>query len=193
MSPQSNFREGMSNTLLLDSFFIKEDQKLIEKLRMLRQVKETKEELSNVSGITNDAVLQKLVDLNVRPETFASITLVPLVEMAWADGSIDEDEKKAVLTAVKRMGFPEGSTNHDLVARWVVNRPAPEMLDAWIHYVQGLCENLTTQEIQVLKKDLVEHTRQIARASGGFLGLGNKISKAEKEMLTKLESAFEKK
>ena len=48
---------------LESAFFLKEDQKLIAKLREMRKLEETKQNLSEVSGIKNDRILQKLVDL----------------------------------------------------------------------------------------------------------------------------------
>jgi hypothetical protein len=177
---------------LEDMFFLKEDQKLIDKLRAMRKLKETKEELSKVSGIKNEAILQKLVDLAIRPETLASLSLVPLVEVAWADGAVDEDEKKAVLAAAERMDFPKGSTEYDLLLQWMTHRPQSQLLEAWMHFIEGLCEQLSKEEIKTLKDDLLGHTRAVAEASGGFLGLGNRISSAEASVLAKLETAFTK-
>jgi|WetSurMetagenome_2_1015567.scaffolds.fasta_scaffold00368_8 hypothetical protein len=177
---------------LLDSFFIKEDQKLIEKLRDMRKLAETKEELAKVSGIKNDAVLSRLVEMNVRPEALASLSLIPLVEVAWADGAIDENEKKAVLAATERMGFGTPGADYEIVRQWLNHRPDPAMLEAWSHYINGLCEKLSPEEKKSLKDEIVGHARSVAEASGGFLGLGNKISKAEDDMLKKLEAPFEK-
>jgi DnaJ-domain-containing protein 1 len=175
---------------LEDAFFFKEDQKLIARLTEMRKLKETKEELAKVSGITNDAVLQKLVDLNVRPETLASLSLVPLIEVAWADGEVDEDEKRVVMAAAEEMGFTKKSIDYALLAEWLQHKPPANLLEAWIHYIKGLCEKLTASEKKVLQERFIGHTRSVATASGGFLGLGNKISAAETAMLTKLDSAF---
>jgi hypothetical protein len=41
-----------------------------------------------------------------------------------------------------------------------------------------------------MKSTLLERARSVARASGGTLGLGSKVSKAEAAMLSQLESAF---
>jgi hypothetical protein len=189
MADTFSHSESLSRDLE-NMFFLKEDQKLIEKLRLMKQLKETKEELSRISGIKNDAVLQRLLDLDVRPETLASLALVPLVEVAWADGSVDANEKKAVLAAVEKMGFAKGSTDYDLVMQWMSHRPDAALLSAWMHYIEGLCEQLSITERVELKTDLVGHIRDVAMASGGFLGLGEKISKPEADMLAKLESAF---
>lgn len=176
------------------SFFIQEDQKLIEKLQKLRRVKETKETLAAISGITNDAVLQKLLDLDIRPETLTSICLAPLVEVAWADGSVDSQEQEAILAAASNLGFTQGSDNYDIVKQWFTHKPSSDLLTAWIHYIEGICEKLNATEKEALKDSIMQHARNVANASGGFLnlGIGNKISKQEQEMLNKLESAFSK-
>jgi hypothetical protein len=41
-----------------------------------------------------------------------------------------------------------------------------------------------------LKIQIMQRTRAVAEAAGGLLGLGSKISPAEKEQLTRLEAAF---
>jgi hypothetical protein len=177
---------------LEEAFFTSQDQKLIENLRKMRQMKETKEALANVSGIRNDAVLDKLVSLNVRPETLASFCIVPLVNVAWADGHIDEKEKQTVLSAAEKMGYARGGVDYDLIKLWMTRKPSEDLLTAWTHYIEGLCENLTDEEKKLLKADIMGHAKAIAEASGGFLGMGigDTISKSEKEMLSKLESAF---
>jgi hypothetical protein len=177
---------------LEDAFFSSQDQKLIEELRALRKMKETRESLSRISGIKNEAVLDKLVSLNVRPETLASLCVVPLIEVAWADGTIDEKERKAILSAAEKTGFKQGEIDHDLIKQWMTHKPPSEMLTAWIHYIQGLCEQLTSEEKKSLQAEIIGHAKTIAEASGGFLGMGigNTISKAEKDMLMKLDSAF---
>jgi hypothetical protein len=182
--------DGKMAEKLDDLFFLKEDQKLIDQLKAMKKLKETKEELKKVSGIENEHILDKLVELNVRPETLATLSLVPLIEVAWADGSLDESEKKAVLSSADKMGFSKDSGDYQILQQWMTHKPTKDLLDAWIHYIKGLCEQLSKDETQELKNELIGHARSIASASGGLFGIGNKISKAESAMLETLEKAF---
>jgi uncharacterized tellurite resistance protein B-like protein len=177
---------------LEDEFFSQKDKKLVEKLQQLREMKETKESLSSISGIRNDAILQKLVELNVRPEELTALCLVPLVEVAWADGVVDDHERKAILSAAQKMGMKKGSLEFDLLKQWMTRKPDTDVLAAWVHYTRGLSEQLSEEERQLLKSEIMEHARSIADASGGILGLGigNRISKGEEEVLKKVETAF---
>jgi Glu-tRNA(Gln) amidotransferase subunit E-like FAD-binding protein len=178
---------------LEEAFFAQRDSVLIENLKQMRRMEQSKEALSRVSDIRNDAVLQKLVELEVRPETLASLTVVPLVEVAWADGKIDQVEKEAVQKAVHQVLPKDATIDLELVERWLESKPPNELLTAWIHYIEGLCEELGDEERAALKKELIGQAQSVASASGGFLGLTSKVSPQERAMLDKMSSAFDKK
>jgi hypothetical protein len=176
---------------LEDAFFSKQDAKLIEQLRLMEKMKESKEALRKVSGIKSDEVLEKLVAMNVRPETLVSLGQVPLIEIAWADGAVDEKESAAMLKALEDAGFEKGSINYTVIESWMKHKPPQQLLTAWVHYTRGLCESLTVEEKDRFREKIIDRAMQIAEASGGFLGLGNKISKAEQKVIDTLKTAFE--
>lgn len=177
---------------LEDAFFHKQDKQLLEKMRELKNMEETKKTLSEVSGIHDDHILHKLLDLKIRPEMVAALSIVPLVEVAWADGSLDEKEIAAVVQGAEDAGISKGSPSFALLLRWLEDKPGPEMLEAWTFYIKGMCEKLDAKERAELKGELLGRAKAVAEAAGGFLGLTSKISKQEKEMLKKLEDAFGK-
>jgi hypothetical protein len=185
MGTLSGFRRDLE-----DAFFLKEDKRLMDRLQALNKLEETKESLSKVSGIRDDKVLQKLIDLDVQPNIVASLAAIPLVEVAWADGKVDEKERRAVLAAAESEGIRRGEIEFELLDAWLARKPEPRLQDAWKHYVEGLCAVLTLEERTALKRELLEHARSIAQASGGFLGLGSRISQSEAAMLRTLEEAF---
>jgi hypothetical protein len=55
--------------------------------------------------------------------------------------------------------------------------------------VRGLSERMSPQELASLKAGLIERAKAVARASGGFLGVGA-VSAAEQDVVDRLESAF---
>jgi hypothetical protein len=174
---------------LEDAFFLQQDRALIERLAELRKMAESKEVLAKVSGITNQEILERLVAMNVRPETLTALALVPLIEVVWADGEVDDDERRAVLEQAASQRIAPGSSEYELLERWLSHRPEDDLMRAWQHYAQGLCEHLSSSQRDVLRRELSRGLRKAAEASGGFLGLG-KISSREKEVLERIESAF---
>lgn len=174
---------------LEEAFFLAQDRTLIERRAELRKLAESKEVLAKVSGITNEAILECLVKLNVRPETLAALALVPLIEVVWADGAVDDKERATVLEHAATQGIARGSIEHELLVRWLAHRPEESLMTAWQHYVRGLCERISPQERDALKQELLRDVRKAAESSGGLFGVG-KISSQEKLVLAKLESSF---
>jgi len=175
---------------LEDSFFLEEDRVLLERLKALRRMEENREALGRASGIRDPEVLKRLVELGVRPESVAPLALVPVVEVAWADGKIDDRERRAVLDAAQARGIRAGEIQHDLLQSWLVHRPPQQLLEAWQHYLAGLLPELTPDQRQGLRRELLDRARAVAEASGGFLGLGNKVSPQESAVLEQLEKVF---
>jgi hypothetical protein len=178
-----------SGRSLEDAFFLEQDRQLIARRAELVKMAETKEALAAVSGIGNHDILQTLVKLNVRPETLAALSAVPLVEVVWADGHVDDKEKQVVLDFARAHGMAEGSVARELLERWLTHRPPTDLLAAWQHYVEAICERLSAEERLRLKDELLHHVREAAGASGGFLGFG-KLSSEEKAVIGKLEASF---
>lgn len=173
-----------------DEFFRREDAKLLEKLRALKNAETTRDLLSRATGITNAAVLDQLMELKIGGETAAALSVLPFVEVAWADGSIDAKERATLIELAQTKGFTRGSTEYALLEVWLEKRPEPRFYAAWTQVVRGLCEKLAPPQITLLKTSLLERARAVASASGGVFGIG-KVSASEAAMITKLEKAFD--
>jgi hypothetical protein len=175
---------------LEEEFFRREDARLKERLREAAQRESAREALVRASGIENPTVIEKLIALDVRPETVTALSLVPLVEVAWADGTLDAGERAAILARVDGAQFPPDSPARTLLEAWLTRKPDGKLLDAWAQLVVGLGERMSREDAAALKASLLDRARAVAGASGGFLGLGSKISNAEAEVIRRLERAF---
>jgi hypothetical protein len=89
---------------LEDEFFRREDKRLTERLNELRAAEATREALGKASGITKPAVLEKLMELGIRAETVAALSIVPLVEVAWADRALDAKERRVIVERAGSIG-----------------------------------------------------------------------------------------
>ena len=184
---------SMRGRSLEEAFFIERDAKLIAQRRKLDEMKKTKEVLSEISGIKNPKTLDQLMALEISPTVLASLVILPLVEVAWADGKLSEEEKKTVLAQAAKGGFAKGTVNYEILEAWLKERPSPKFLFAWIHYIEGLQESMDQEELDLLKNDLLERATKVANSSGGFLGLTSKISPEEKAVLKRMQEAFTRK
>jgi hypothetical protein len=146
--------------------------------------------LREASDIEDAAILRRLAGLGIRAETLAALTLIPLVEVAWADARLDRRERAAVLSGAESTGILAGSPSHGLLRLWLEERPAPDLALAWKEFIAALCRQLSDEERGRLRANLIGRARRVAEAAGGFLGLTDPVSAPERTVLEELEKAF---
>ncbi len=182
---------GERKASLENAFFAKQDVELRRRMAEKESAQARRAALAETSGIRDEAVLDKLVAMNINSETLAAMSLVPLVAVAWADGTIDPNERSAVLRAAEQEGLSKQSANYELLNGWLAKMPPPDLITVWKQYVAALVANLDDPARTTLKTQIMGRARSVAEASGGFLGLTARISDAEKRILHDLEEIFQ--
>lgn len=171
-------------------YFHKKDAQLVEKLKAVFNRDLDREELRKTTGISNNEVLDRLAAVNAKGELLLVFRLYPLVEIAWADGKIDPKEAKAVIDAAVKFGIPPTSAALKTLEEWLDRGPTPDGRAAWFAFAGELRKSLNEVELKTFKHDLLEGAKAVAKASGGFLGIGFDVSPAEKKVLDKVADAL---
>jgi hypothetical protein len=174
----------------LDSYFAQQDPQLQAHVRHTISQSTPTSALAAVSGIHDDTLLNELLAAGIRPETFACLSLLPLVEIAWSDGDVTTKEHDAVIAAATNHGIVSGSAARSLLEHWLTCRPEVRVVQAWKEYIAALCKRLTPERAKNLCDEILGRARSIAATSGGILGLGQKVSLMEQFALDELEHAF---
>lgn len=175
---------------LEDRFFKDEEAKQISHLRDKLAAQKNREELAEVCGIEDPTVLDTLTKLDVGAHDVSALTLVPLVEVAWADGSMSKEERAAILKAAIAQGVKDESHSHALLDAWLEKRPSKDLFQAWVGYVNAVRAHVSEDEMTALKESILGLAHDVASAAGGYLGIGS-VSSAEKNVLTAIGTAFD--
>lgn len=176
---------------LENQFYEKENQEKLAAMKQKLDAQRTKEELRKASGMSDDAVLDQLVTLGMRGNTIAALSLVPLIQVAWADGAIQDNERTAILQGAHGKGLEEGSPGYELLQSWLTRRPSDELFAAWEAYIKALASQLNDEQNRLLKNQIVGFAKLVATAAGGILGFG-KVSATEEKVLDQIEAAFQR-
>lgn len=172
-----------------DLFFHDVDQKLLDQLKADAKADENRESLMNATGIQDADTIKHLVEQGISVETLASVGLIPLVAVAWADGKMEQNEREAVMKAAAESGIDTNNCCYQLIAGWLNNRPSDALLASWKEYIGALKSSLDGAAYSQIQNSIIDRATQVAAAAGGFLGMGS-ISDVEKKVIAELEAAF---
>jgi uncharacterized tellurite resistance protein B-like protein len=173
-----------------EAYFRGRDQQLVDKLRKVFESNMDKEELRKATGIQNDEVLDRMVQVSAKGEMLTAFKLLPLVEIAWADGSLDKEERAAVMKAAIDSGVPRDGEVIKRLEEWLTRGPAEESRAAWYMFAGELKKTLSAAELATFRNDLVEYCKRVAQASGGLLGVAFQVSKNEQLVIDKVTKAL---
>ncbi len=175
---------------LEDAFFLERDQELLQKLRSRLGADETRTLVIAATGVQDEIAIPELAGLPV-PQFLAILGLFPMVEVAWCDRSLGHEERKAVLKLAHEMGVTTGSASHELLERWLTQKPAENAASVWEDYVRAVVATLNPETVAKLKEGVLNRARKVAAAEGGIFGFGRAISTEEQACLDRLAKAFE--
>ncbi len=174
---------------LEDDYFRKKDRELIEKMRRAAADERTRNEMSAKTGLTDPALVAELQELGFTPETLSVLPLVPIVQVAWAEGGITSAERNLLVKLARERGIVEGSTADRLLHDWMARQPSPEVFARATRLVRAMLDAGTPDTTALSADDLIKYSENIAAASGGILGIG-KISPEERDTLAQIAQAL---
>ena len=174
---------------LEDEFFHRVDEELRAELRRSMEQDRSREALAAATGLTDEDMLNGLVEAGFEATTLAALALVPAVFVAWADDTVTELEREAVLKAAHDRGISQDALASQMLEQWLDKRPPRSLWHTWKQYANSVAEKLSDTVAGVLTHNILHIATVVAEASGGVLGFG-KISKAEQEVLDEIKETL---
>jgi hypothetical protein len=168
-----------------EEYIHRQEQQLIAKLRQRRQAEATRRRMAERTGIVDQETLGDLQALGYTLETVMLLNLVPLLEVAWAEGGISEHERALIVEAARAHGANEGSAADRQLATWLATQPAADLFEHTRRAIGVMLEAAPPEEREARGRDLLAYCVRIASASGGILGFG-KISPQEQEVIARI-------
>ena len=172
-----------------EEYFRRKDRELVESLRRAAEANEARRALESRSGIHDPAVLQELEALGFTPDTISLLPIVPIVQIAWAEGGVSGDESKLIFQFARERGIQEGSPADHQLQLWLRERPSEDVFARATRLIRAMLDQGAGERGPLSVDDLIHRAEEIAAASGGILGFG-KISGEERALLGRIQSAL---
>ena len=174
---------------LENQFFRAVDQALIERMQEEIADENARQKLSEATGITNNPLLDELMESGIQTPSLVAFALLPLAQVAWADGQVDEEEKKVVFNTAAALGCQPDSSGWALLNGWLEQQPSDELWQTWLDFASHVENGLSQLSRGELITTIVHRAKAVAEATGGVLGV-HKTSHAEQKVIRVIESAF---
>lgn len=167
-----------------DEYFRRKDRELIEKMRRAAAAAESRAEMGKRVGLTDPELLQELETLGFTPETVVLLPLVPVVQMAWAEGGVTATERSLILTLARARGIQDGDAADRQLSDWLDQRPAAHVFAHATRLIRAMLAAPGHGDLSA--DDLVKYCESIADASGGILGFIGRVSAEERQLLASI-------
>jgi len=175
-----------------EEYFRRKDRELVERLRQADAAGHARDEMGQRTGLHDPAMLQDLQELGFTPDTVGLLPLVPVLEVAWAEGGITAAERALVVALARSRGIADGSAADRQLTEWLAVRPEPAVFTRAGRLIAALLTSDAPATLGLKAGDLVAYCERIAAASGGFLGLRlGSVSPEERSLLARIASDLE--
>ena len=176
---------------LEEDYFRRKEQEVIEKMRRNAAAEAERRRMGEQAGVADQDVLLDLQELGYTPETVMILHLVPLIQMAWAEGSVSDKERDLIVQAARSRGIGAGSSADQQLSRWLTQRPSEQLFEKTLRAIRAILEARSADERTASGRDLLSLATAIASASGGILGFGA-VSDDERQLLARITRELDK-
>jgi hypothetical protein len=169
------------------NYFRQQDAKLIERLRAEAKLDDIAIALAEKLQVDHPELLARAKALGLTADTASAIFAAPLVQVAWAEGSVSKQEERMVLRLAADRGIEEGSLAGEQLREWLAARPADDLFDTATEIIKAGFAVLPIKEREERIQRLVDACHKVAAASGAglisLIGLSDGVSRDEASML----------
>jgi hypothetical protein len=176
---------------LEEEYFHRKEREVIDKLRVRAAADEQRRRLAEKAGVADDEVLRDLQDLGYTPETVMMLYLVPVIQIAWAEGGVSEKERALIVKAARSRGITEGTPCDQQLNMWLSSRPSDEMFEKTLRAIRTILQAQPSDVREASEKDLLSLATAIASASGGIVGFRT-VSDEERQILAHINDELKK-
>ncbi len=173
-----------------EEYFQRESVEKKAKIRRERQLKALRqEERENIARAlnTSEDVAEEAMELGFDAETARVLPLVPLIQVAWADGKVTGRQFDKVKVKAQKFGVEKDTPAYEFLELLLLEEPTGIFFDRVNKVIRNIVDDDPGGDIHT---NVLSWSKAVAEASGGFFGLTNPISKNEGAVLDEFAEIF---
>ena len=153
-----------------EAYFREKEAELIEKLRRKFHEEKDRERLADEVGVHDEQILTAFEELGFTRETVIVLHLVPLVQVAWSDGEVSEDERSKIREIAALRGVMPGAPGYELLEKMLHTRLSEHAFDVCWRVIRAMFASWPEEKRRTIEVSLPAYAVEVASISGGLLG-----------------------
>lgn len=143
--------------------------------------------------MTDQELIDELRHLGIDRHSHRVVGLLPLVQVAWADGAVQPAERDLILTKAEDLDML-GGDGERLVRRWLEEAPTKEYVlrgrSCLIELARRQGSELAADLDRAALEQVVSLCEQVAAAAGGLFGVLWTVDARERAVITEIARAL---
>jgi hypothetical protein len=164
-------------------YFHRHDAELIEEMRRRAAFEERRQGIAQACQTRDPRILDALERLGYDQATIELLYFVPLVHVAWVDGSVSEAERNCVVVLASLHGIRENVPAYQQLLAWLDHRPPEAFFEGTLDVIRWLLDELPGNQREGRRESLLRTAREVAFASCGLLGWRTKMCLAKRGLI----------
>jgi len=161
-----------------EGYFHKQNQEAAEKLKARLGLES--------SGIDDKDLVAKLAGADFDADSSRVLYMLPLLEVAWADGKIQAEERTQILSFAAERGIENTSKAYGLIEKWLAAKPSDSQFELAKSLIGPIVAHAKLNHPEA-RDWILKSSQKVAEATGGLFGFGFKmVSKDEAEVIAAL-------
>lgn len=168
-----------------EAYFRQKEAELIEQLRQRFHQQQDRERLAEEVGVHDEPILKAFEELGFTRETVMILHLVPLVQVAWSDGSVTEAERAKIHEMAALQGVTPGTPGYLMLENLLHTRPSDRAFDVCWRIIRAMLAAWPEEKRRAFEASLPAYATEVASVAGGLLGFRS-ISAEERTALRRV-------
>jgi len=143
------------------------------------------EEVEGRRDASESGLRHRIAALGFEGDAAKVFDLLPLVHVAWADGTVQANERAEILRLLRIRDLPMGQAYETMLAL-LETPPSESYVDASLAVLREVIERGRGPRAETV----VGLCIMVAEAAGGFLGMFNRISPEEREAIEQIAESL---
>ncbi len=159
------------------------DVELIETTRRRTAIQERRERLAQTSHIHDPAVLEALERLGYDDTVAPLLLICPLVQVAWADGTVTKPERDHILAVADLRGIKPDTAVYERLISWLDRRPSDEFFECTLNAIARVLSEMPPTEREPSKQALLLCCHDAAETPCHLFGQFRRIRSAKRKAI----------